>query len=83
MHVFQPEHHACEHELGLLLIEASAFADMVAEITACQQVRDEVERLSVLERVVNIDQKRVLQLLQELLFTHDRSHGAFSDNPCF
>ena len=71
MHVFQAEHHARKHELSLLLVEPPALAYMVAKIAACEQVRHQVERLSVLERVVNIHQKGMLQLLKKLLFAHD------------
>ena len=71
MHVLQAEHHAGKHELCLVLVEPPALANMVAEIAAREQVRHQVERLSVLERVVNIDQKGMLQLLKKLLFAHD------------
>ena len=71
VHVLQPKYHARDHELCLWLREPPANPNVIAQITPCQQIRDQVERLSILERVVDIHQKGMLQLLKQFFLTHN------------
>jgi hypothetical protein len=48
---------------------------VVPEITACQQVHDQVQVLSVLEGVVHVDQKRTVEKSQDLSLVH---HGLYT-----
>ncbi len=49
---------------------------MVTEISTCQQVHDQVQVLAILERVVHIDDERVLELRQDLSLVHHRLNAA-------
>lgn len=73
MHVLQAEHHACNHELCLWLCEPSTLADVVSQVTSCEQIRDQVQVFTVLEGIINVDEEWMLQLFKQLLFAHDGS----------
>ena len=55
MHVFETEHHASHHELGFWLREPASPTDVVSQVTTCQQITDEVQVISVLECIVDVD----------------------------
>jgi len=40
VHVLEPEHHACDHELGFIFPKSSSLTYMVAQIATCQQITD-------------------------------------------
>ena len=42
MHVFETEHHASHHKLCFRFRESSSSADVVPQVTTCQQITDEV-----------------------------------------
>ena len=64
--------------------------DVVAEVAAVHDVDDKIEVFAVLERIVHVHKEaavvsggadlRVLELLEELLFVHDRVDTAFRNN---
>ena len=55
MHVFETEHHAGHHELCFWFREPSSSADVVTQVTAREQITDEVQVVSVLECIVDVD----------------------------
>ena len=55
MHVFKTEYHTGHHELGLRLREPASSANMVSQVAARQQITDEVQVVSVLECIVDVD----------------------------
>ena len=63
MHVFETEHHAGHHELCFWFCESASSADVVAQVTTGQQITDEVQIVSILECIVDVDQEGVLQFL--------------------
>lgn len=54
-------------------------ADVVAQVTTVQQVHDQIERVSVLERIVHVHQERTVQLRQNLPLVHDRLDTALRE----
>lgn len=62
-----------------LFVEALVLADVVAQVTAVQQVHDQVERVSVLERIVHVHQEGTVQLRQNLPLVHDRLDAALRE----
>lgn len=64
--------------------------NVVAEVAAVHDVDDKIEVFAVLERIVHVYKEatgfsgcadlRVLELLEELLFVHDRVDTAFRNN---
>ena len=63
VHVLQAKNHACQHELSLLLTEAPSLPNMKTEIASRQQIADQVQIFSILERVVDVDKEWMLELL--------------------
>ena len=63
MHVLKPLDHASTHELCLYFSESLTLSNMKAKVTTCQQICNQVQILTILERVVYVDEKWVLQLL--------------------
>jgi len=64
VHVLQAQHHARQHKLRLILTESALDPDMKSQVASRQQVANQVEVLTVLKRVVDVDQEWVLQLFQ-------------------
>ena len=56
---------------------------MVAEVATWQVVHDQVEILSILKRVVHIDDEGVLELRQNLPLVDDRLDTALRDDSGF
>ena len=54
---------------------------MVTEITARQIVHDQIEVLSVLERVVHVDDEHILKLREDLPLVDNRFDTALGDDP--
>ena len=71
MHVFKAKYHTGQHELCFLLIEAATLANMEPQVTACEQITDQIDVLTVLKRVVYVYEERMLEFLQQFLLTHD------------
>lgn len=71
MHVLEPKDHAGDHKLGLGLGETPPLPDVVSQVTACQEVADEIQVLPILESEVNVHKKWMLKLAEELLLRHD------------
>ncbi len=70
--VLDCQHQASHHEPQALLVEPGADVQVVPQVPACQQVHQQVQVLTVLEGLVQVDQKGVVQLSQDLLLVHDR-----------
>ena len=69
---------------GNLFIETSSIAaNMVSEISTGQIVHDQVQILSILERIVHIDKKRIVQPGQDVSLIHDRFDATFGYDTCF
>ena len=54
VHVLETQNHIGQHEFGLVFIESPTLAYVVTQISACQQVTNQVEGLSILKSVVDI-----------------------------
>ena len=70
MEVFETQEHARNEKFGLLLSELPLLADVISEITSRHVINDEVQVVSILERVVHIDEEWVAELAQELFLVH-------------
>lgn len=57
VHVFEAEKHAGNHELGLLFVKTTLFADVESKISASQQIAYQVQICVVLERIVDIHEE--------------------------
>ena len=66
---------------GYLLAESTIPADVVTEITARQIVHNQIEVLSVLERIVHVDDEQILKLGEDLPLVNDRLDTALGDDP--
>lgn len=62
MHILQPQSTTRNNKLRLFLTEFSSLAHMIPQIASIDIVRGDIQILSVLEREMNIDQERMLQL---------------------
>lgn len=71
VHVFKPEHHARKHELCFFLREPTTLAYVIAQVTTCEKIGYKVEIFSILKGVINIDEERVLEFLEQFLFAHN------------
>ena len=54
VHVLKPKYHARQHKLGLFFIKTSAFADMIAQVSTCEQITYKKQILSILKCVVYV-----------------------------
>ena len=54
---------------------------MVTKITTGHVVDDEVQILSVLKRILHVDEEGMVELAEEFLLIHDRVDTAFGDDP--
>ena len=68
---------------GSFFIESAVLANVVSEITSVQQVHHQVQTLSVLESIVHVDEKRVVELSQDLALIHDRLDTPLRENSRF
>jgi hypothetical protein len=57
-------------------------ADVIAKVTTREQVHDKVQIFSVLESVVHVHYKRIVQLCEDLSLIHHRFYAALSDDTC-
>ena len=62
MHVFQTQNYTREHKLGLLLIETPTLTNMISKVSSSKQITDKIKIFSILESIVDVDKKRMLQL---------------------
>jgi hypothetical protein len=74
MEKLEPDKYISKKELGLFLIEESAIAEVVAQVSSIEVVHDEVEVLSILEGVGHIDEKGMGQFRKKLFLIHYRCH---------
>lgn len=81
MHVFQGKHYASSEEFALLLIEGLVLDHVEPEIAARQAWHDQVQVVTILERVLHADDEWAVQLLQDHVLAHDRLHGVLLDDP--
>ena len=58
-------------------------ANVVPQVPPREQVHHQVEVLPVLERVVHVDQKRVVELGEDLPLVNDTFDASFGDNTSF
>ena len=61
--------------------ESSVPADMVAQVSARQVVHHEVEVLSVLKRVIHVNNEEILELCENLAFVDHGLDAALRDDP--
>ena len=61
--------------------ESSVPADMVAQVSARQVVHHEVEVLSVLKRVIHVNNEEILELCKNLAFVDHGLDTALCDDP--
>lgn len=66
-----------KQDTGLIFAEASHLPEMKTEVTAGEEVDYQVQVFAVLERVPHVDEKRVVQVLQEVLLIQDGIDAAF------
>ena len=69
-----------EVRTGLFFGEAFALGEVVAEVSAGEEVHDKVEVLLVLEGEAHVDEVGVFELGEELAFVHDGVDGALGDD---
>ena len=62
---------------GLFLGEATVFANVIPQVTPRQVVHDQVKVFSILESVIHVDDKRVIELCEYLSFIHNTFETAF------
>ena len=77
--VLEAEQHASDEKLGLHFAKVPILANVVPKVASRHVVDDEVQVVSVFERVVHVDEERVLQLAEELLLIHDGVDAALGD----
>lgn len=80
MHVFEAEHDASQKEASFFFFEFSAIAQMVAQISSIAVIHHKEQVFPILERVDHVDQKGILQFLQQRLLIHHRMHGPLRHN---
>ena len=71
---------------GCFFIESTVLADMISHITTFQQVHYQVQALSILESVLhvdNVDEKRVVELSEDLPLIHYRLNTSLGKNSRF
>lgn len=80
MHVLKAEHNAGQKEASFFFFEFPAIAQMVAQIASIAVVHHKEQVFPVLKGIDHVDQKGILQFLQQRLFIHHRMHGALRHN---
>lgn len=60
--VLKAEHHACEEEADVVLLEPAHLSEVEPEVASGTIVEDQVKMVAVLEGILHVHQKRVLQL---------------------
>ena len=61
--------------------ESTVPADMVAQVSARQVVHHKVEVLSVLKRVIHVNNEEILELCENLAFVDHGLDAALRDDP--
>lgn len=60
MHVFQSEYEARDQKFALCFCKLFLLNHVVPKIAACQQIRHEIQKVSILKRVVHVAEERVM-----------------------
>ena len=68
---------------GLFLSEATVFANVVPQVTPRKVVHDQVKVFPILECVIHVDDKRVIELCENLSFIHNTFETAFRQDARF
>ena len=58
-------------------------ADVITEVASGQHVHYQIQVVSILERVVHIDDEGVVQLCEDLPLVHHRFDAPLRDDACF
>ncbi len=58
-------------------------ADVISEVATGQHVHHQIQVVSILERVVHVDDEGVVQLCEDLPLVHNRFDAPLSDDACF
>ena len=64
----------------LVFCEFALFAEVVPQVTALEEIHDEVKVLSVLEGCFHVHDEGVLEVAEEIAFIHDRVDAFFGDD---
>ena len=67
----------------LFLCEATVFANVVPQVAPRKVVHDQVKVFPILECVIHVDDKRVIELCENLSFIHNTFETAFRQDSRF
>ena len=70
MKKLKAEDHTSDEKFSLFFTESSVLADMIPQITTLHEIDNEVEVVSVLERIVHVHEEWMVQLTKELFLIH-------------
>jgi len=66
----ETEDHTSDEKFSLFFTESPVFSNVIPQVTTLHEIDHEVEVVTVLERIVHVDQEWMVQLTEELFLVH-------------